>query len=50
MYKQQLINNNYDNKTNVLYMFDPNSFENKDLDDFSMPELGALHSNCIILL
>jgi hypothetical protein len=35
-YKQHLINNNYDNKTNVFYRFDHNSFENNDLDDFTM--------------
>jgi hypothetical protein len=36
MYKQHLINNNYDNKTNVFYRFGHNSFENTDLDDFTM--------------
>jgi hypothetical protein len=35
--KQYLINNYRGNKTNVFDMFDHNSFENKDLDDFSMP-------------
>jgi hypothetical protein len=48
-YKQHLINNNCDNKTNVFYRFSRNSFQN-DLDNFSMHWLGAIISKCIILL
>jgi hypothetical protein len=35
-YKQHLVNYNHDNKTNVFYRFGHHSFENNDLDDFSM--------------
>jgi hypothetical protein len=36
--------------TKLMSSFGHNSFENNDLDDFSMTSLGALHSNFIILL
>jgi hypothetical protein len=34
---KHLINNNQDNKINGFYRFGHNSFQNNNLDDFSMP-------------